>query len=376
MKSIASPCILSSHPNQNDVFNTPNITLQLTCLTVSLRCDFSVLNCFNYTDKKRVSGLAIIDIFNGDADGICALTQLRNATPVDSKLVTGVKRDIQLMDQIEAQAGDSITVLDVSLDKNRDGLNAALEAGAEVFYVDHHFAGGIPESDQLTTIINTAADVCTSILVNGHLKGQFVEWAVTGAFGDNLKDSARALAQPLGLSEQELNRLENLGIYINYNGYGSNLEDLHFTPEDLYRQVSPYGSPFDFMNENRQSFEKLENGYRSDMASAANLEAEFVTDRVAAFILPNKPWARRVSGVYSNDLANATPTRAHAVFTEKANGNYLISVRAPLDNKVGADELCRSFPTGGGRAAAAGINDLPADQLDHFMGQFSQFYNR
>ena len=322
------------------------------------------------------SNLAIIDIFNGDADGICALTQLRNAVPAVSKLVTGVKRDIQLMDQIEANAGDSITVLDVSLDKNRDGLNAALKAGANVFYCDHHYAGDIPKSDQLTTLINTAADVCTSLLINGHLKGRYVEWAITGAFGDNLKDSARRLAQPLGLSEQLLNRLESLGIYINYNGYGSNLEDLHFTPEDLYRQVSPYSSPFDFMNENRQSFEKLENGYRSDMASAANLSAEFVTASVAAFILPDQPWSRRVSGVYSNDLANATPDRAHAVLTEKTNGNYLISVRAPLENKIGADELCRSIPTGGGRAAAAGINDLPADQLNQFIDQFSEFYNR
>ena len=333
-----------------------------------------MLNC--HRKFHGGSNLAIIDIFNGDADGICALTQLRNAVPAVSKLVTGVKRDIQLMDQIEANAGDSITVLDVSLDKNRDGLSAALKAGANVFYCDHHYAGDIPKSDQLTTLINTAADVCTSLLINGHLKGRYVEWAITGAFGDNLKDSARRLAQPLGLSEQLLNRLESLGIYINYNGYGSNLEDLHFTPEDLYRQVSPYSSPFDFMNENRQSFEKLENGYRSDMASAANLSAEFVTASVAAFILPDQPWSRRVSGVYSNDLANATPDRAHAVLTEKTNGNYLISVRAPLENKIGADELCRSFPTGGGRAAAAGINDLPADQLNQFIDQFSEFYNR
>jgi len=35
-----------------------------------------------------------IDVFNGDADGICALHQLRLAEPVESTLVTGVKRDI------------------------------------------------------------------------------------------------------------------------------------------------------------------------------------------------------------------------------------------------------------------------------------------
>ncbi len=37
------------------------------------------------------------DIFNGDADGICALLQLRKAEPRDAQLVTGVKRDINLL---------------------------------------------------------------------------------------------------------------------------------------------------------------------------------------------------------------------------------------------------------------------------------------
>lgn len=318
--------------------------------------------------------MAVIDIFNGDADGICALVQLRNANPLVSTLVTGVKRDIQLMDKIDPQADDIITVLDVSLDKNRLGLEKALAVGATVFYVDHHFSGDIPESKQLTAIINPASDVCTSILVNHHLKGQFVEWAICGAFGDNLKKSANVLAKPLSLSAQQLEQLENLGIYINYNGYGSSLEDLHFTPEDLYRQVVQHPSPFGFMSEGKENFEKLETGYHADMASAASVQPEFANEQVAAYILPNQPWARRVSGVYSNDLANAMPDRAHAVLTEKANGNYLISVRAPLTNKTGADELCRSFPTGGGRAAAAGVNDLPATDVAEFIDRFNGFF--
>lgn len=318
--------------------------------------------------------MAIIDIFNGDADGICALTQLRNAEPADSVLVTGVKRDIQLMDKIDAQAGDKITVLDVSLDKNRDGLQKALNAGADVFYVDHHFAGDIPDNELLKAVINPAADVCTSILINHHLKGQFVEWAICGAFGDNLKKSAGVLAKPLDLSESELTTLEDLGIYINYNGYGSSLEDLHFSPEELYRKVSVHASPFGFINDGREHFEKLENGYKADMASAEALQPEFSNDAAAVFMLPNQAWARRVSGVYSNDLANASPARAHAVLTEKSNGNYLVSIRAPLDNKTGADEFCRSFPTGGGRAAAAGINDLAGETLADFIDRFNQFF--
>lgn len=314
------------------------------------------------------------DVFNGDADGICALTQLRNAEPRDAELVTGVKRDINLLDRVEASAGSRVTVLDVSLDKNRAGLERVLAAGAEVFYCDHHFAGDIPEGERLLAVINTAPDVCTSILVNEHLGGAFREWAVVGAFGDNLQDSARRIARPLALDEARLGQLENLGIYINYNGYGSKLADLHFAPADLYRLVSAYASPFDFMRDGREHFGKLEHGYQQDMASAESLAPEYRDSAVAVFIMPDEAWARRVSGVYSNDLANNDPARAHAVLTAKANGCYLVSVRAPLDNKTGADELCMKFPTGGGRKAAAGVNDLPGNMLREFIDTFAAFY--
>ncbi len=315
------------------------------------------------------------DVFNGDADGICALVQLRNAEPRDSRLVTGVKRDINLLDRVEAGEGDRITVLDVSMDKNKEALLRVLEAGAEVFYSDHHVAGDIPSSKNLQALINTAPDVCTSILVNGHLKSAFLRWAVVGAFGDNLFASAESLAKPLALDADELQSLKNLGTYINYNGYGSSLKDLHFEPADLYCRVAPYADPLAFMSDAREDFEKLETGYQSDMGAAQSLQPEQATDATAVFVLPNEPWARRVSGVYSNDLANGHPGRGHAVLTVKANGNYLVSVRAPLENKTGADELCMKFPTGGGRKAAAGINDLPSDMLAQFVDEFSAFYS-
>ncbi len=318
--------------------------------------------------------MAYIDIFNGDADGICALTQLRNAKPLLSTLITGVKRDITLVEKAEVAEGDRMTVLDVSFDKNREGVVEALEAGAEIFYVDHHFAGDIPVSDRLTTIIDTDPNVCTSLLVNGHLRGKYVEWAVAGAFGDNLKASARTLAEPLGLSEERLTLLETLGIYINYNGYGSSLADLHFAPAELFELVRPFPTPFAFVEQVPEAFEKLESGYRNDMASAASVTPVRVSEKTAVFILPDEPWARRVSGVYSNDLANTSPWRAHAVLTERPDGTYLVSVRAPLENKQGADELCRQFPNGGGRAAAAGINALSGDQLNAFIDALETQY--
>lgn len=320
--------------------------------------------------------MANFDVFNGDADGICALLQLRLAQPQVSELITGVKRDISLLKQVKAQAGDQICVLDVSLDKNRDALAQALEAKAQVMYIDHHFAGDIPVDENLNAIINTDANVCTSLLVNGQLKGQFLAWAVVGAFGDNLKNSAKIAAKPLNLSETELEQLENLGIYINYNGYGSDLADLHFTPKDLYLKLSKYADPLAFINEDKASFEKLEQGYINDMAAAQALKADSEDDIAAVFTLPNEAWARRVSGVYSNDLANAHPDRAHGVLTDKGDGTYLVSVRAPLNNKTGADEICRQFETGGGRAAAAGINTLPADQVERFIDTLRGFYSK
>lgn len=316
------------------------------------------------------------DVFNGDADGICALTQLRLAEPRNATLVTGVKRDIDLLEQVAAQSGDRITVLDVAMEKNIEALQRNLAAGADVFYVDHHQPGDIPEHPHLQAIINEAPDVCTSVLVNGHLRGRFAAWAVVGAFGDNLKTTAFTLAKTLTYNADELALLEELGTYINYNGYGEQLDDLHFRPADLFRLVSPYANPLDFIRgEGRQHFEKLQAGYRDDMGAAAALQPLAATERTAVFVLPNAPWARRVSGVYSNDLVNQFPGRAHAVISEKSNGNYLISVRAPLNNKVGAADLCKQFPTGGGRAAAAGINDLPRDQFDKFVSTFSAFYS-
>lgn len=315
-----------------------------------------------------------IDVFNGDADGICALTQLRNRDRVASTLVTGVKRDIELLATVRAEPGDVITVLDISMDKNKDALVRVLAEGASVLYVDHHFAGEIPEHPKLTAVINEASDVCTSVLVNTRLEGAFVEWAVAGAFGDNLDRVATSLARPLALTEARLETLKKLGTYINYNGYGPTEDDLYFRPRALFEITREFASPFDLVAARADVFEKLETGYHEDMRKATTLAPAHATERVAVFILPDEAWARRVSGVYGNDLANGTPSRAHAVLSPHPEGGFVVSVRAPLTNKKGADVLCRSFPTGGGRAAAAGINKLPESDVDRFVEAFAAQY--
>jgi hypothetical protein len=314
------------------------------------------------------------DVFNGDADGICALIQLRLAQPLESTLITGIKRDIQLLDKVGVNPGDSLTVLDISFEKNSRRVAEILNAGATIFYVDHHLAGEIPNHPGLQAIIDTDSAACTSLLVNQHLQGKYPLWAVTAAFGDNLNTSAEKLASTLDLQSSELERLKNLGIYINYNGYGSSIADLHFAPDALYQEMVHYASPFDFISDNHDAFEKLEDGYQQDMASAENIKPEHQNNAVAVFILPDVAWARRVSGVYGNHLANLNPTKAHAVLSYNKDGGFLISVRAPLKNKVGADEFCSGFATGGGRKSAAGINHLPKGQLGEFVDKFDAFY--
>ena len=180
------------------------------------------------------------------------------------------------------------------------------------------------------------------------------------------------MAKNLDLSAEQLLQLENLGIYINYNGYGSDIADLHFAPADLYRLAAEYANPLDFIEDGSEYFQRLETGYHQDLSSARAVQALAADSAIAVYELPDAPWARRVSGVYSNDLTNQNPDRAHAVLTAKSNGHYLVSVRAPLNNKQGASALCRQFPTGGGREAAAGINDLPADMLESFINALRQ----
>ena len=316
--------------------------------------------------------MATYDLFNGDADGICALIQLRLAEPKDSILVTGIKRDIKLLSKIDAKAGDEVTVLDVSMAKNTDALNRILDAGATVFYADHHQAGDIPEYENLSAHINTASNTCTALIINAFLKGAYKEWAIAAAFGDNITSVAEAMCAKAGYTPVQIEQLRKLGVCMNYNGYGADLEDLFYHPADLYRIAVQYTSPFDFIAEETEVFDTLVTGYDEDMAKALAVKPSHVSEKAAMFILPNKKWARRVSGVVGNELANQFPNRAHAILTERdemaedADGSkeksYQVSIRAPKNNPLGADEIANNFG-GGGRKGAAGIDVIISNRL-------------
>lgn len=317
--------------------------------------------------------MAFYDIFNGDADGICALHQLRLAEPRASELITGTKREIRLVERSPAAPGDDLTVLDLSFDANRAAVERALEHGARIRYFDHHYAGDIPAHAALEAHIDTAADICTSLIVDRVLDGRHRAWAVVAAFGDNLERAALRAAAHLACSSDALARLKELGESVNYNAYGDCVEDLHYSPADLYRTLSRYADPFDFIA-GEPVFDVLRQGMADDLYRAAETRTQALSERAAVVVLPDEPWSRRVAGVLGNRLAQEHRERAHAVLTARGDA-FRVSVRAPLARAAGADRLCRQFETGGGRAAAAGIDRLPQADFERFVRAFAAAFD-
>ncbi|WP_455731252.1 acetyltransferase, partial [Burkholderia stabilis] len=238
--------------------------------------------------------------FNGDADGLCALQQLRLAEGVRGTLVTGVKRDIKLLERIDARAGDVVTVLDVSHDQNRDACARLLRDGVTVRYFDHHFAGELPDDPRFDAHIDTSADVCTSALVNRYLGGRHVRWAIAAAFGDELPALGDALAREHGVDDAERRTLAELGLYLNYNAYGECVGDLHFDPAALADAMLPCVDPLDFVR-GTAVFAALRDGYRNDMALACALAPLREVPGATLVRMPDHPWARRATGMLANE---------------------------------------------------------------------------
>jgi len=312
------------------------------------------------------------DIFNGDADGICALQQLRLEEPRATTLVTGVKRDVRLLDRVSAAAGDELTVLDISLKANAGGVARLLGAGARLRYFDHHAPGEIPRHANLKAFIDVAPDTCTSLIVDRYLNGRQRLWAVVAAFGDNLAGPAQRAAADLDLDAADLQRLRELGECINYNAYGETIDDLHYPPAELYETLRHYRDPRDFI-EGEPVFEVLKNALADDFDRARAIAPKMATENAALIILPDAAWSRRIHGLIANQLARRHPRRAHAVLVSES-GRYTVSVRAPLDKPYGADALCLKFETGGGRQAAAGINRLSEADYARFVAEFTQAF--
>jgi hypothetical protein len=310
--------------------------------------------------------------FNGDADGVCALQQLRLSEPGDATLVTGVKRDISLLERVDAVAGDEVTVLDISLDRNRTALLRLLASGALVRYFDHHYAGELPEHPRFEAHIEETGDVCTSVLVDRYLDGRHRGWAIVAAFGDGLPKVAAAMAGSVGLSARTTATLEKLGIGLNYNAYGDSISDLHIDPAELAREMRPFEEPQDFVRDS-PTFARLASGYDEDMRKARALMPTRQVPGATTLVLPGEPWARRAIGVLANELTQAQPECAIAILSP-VRGGFVVSVRVPAGRSVSADEFCREFETGGGRKLAAGIDRLQDTDIDSFFERFEARY--
>lgn len=310
-----------------------------------------------------------IDVCNGDADGLCALVQWRLHTPQLAQLITGLKRDIELLQHVQAMPGDQVLVCDLSLQRNRQPLLRLLAAGVAVRYFDHHTPGKIPRHPLLETHIEVSSATCTSLLVDQYLGGQFRAWALVGAFGDSLVQTARNLAQALGLTTQDCQRLQSLGESINYNAYGDTEQDVYIPPAQLYPLLLRYRDPLMFLDHEPIGGE-LNARRQADLQQAQTLSPVQPSPQTRLYFLPPAPWSRRVMGCLGNALAQAEPACAHALLRASATGDWVVSVRAPLNAPAGAAALCRLFG-GDGRAAAGGIDHLPSAQLASFMAAFS-----
>ena len=309
------------------------------------------------------------DVCNGDADGLFALRQLRLADPVESIVVTGIKRDIALLGRVPAVAGDRVTVLDVALERNREALDRLLASDIAVTWYDHHAPGPIPAHPRLAAHIDTDPETCTSILVDAHCHGRFRAWAVAAAYGDNLPRAAERLADTLALAPAARAQLRMLGEAVNYNAYGDSEADVRIHPAALYRWLARYADPFD-ATANASIVRELDALRRDDLRHAREMPPRLSDDRCLAVVLPDAAWSRRVLGPFANELALRDPQRAHAVLKRLPGGGYAVSVRAPCVAPRGAVELAREFG-GGGRAAAAGIDRLPEEELPRFFARLA-----
>ena len=164
-----------------------------------------------------------------------------------------------------------------------------------------------------------------------------------------------------------------LGDALAYNAYGDTEDDLIIHPAALYRRVSRYDDPFRFIRADT-IVARISTVRQADLSQALALSPDRALARATIYTLPDAAWSRRVRGAFGNHLANRDPGLAHAILTPNAQDGYTVSVRAPLAAPAGADALCRQFATGGGRAAAAGINHLPREMLPEFVRRLDQAF--
>lgn len=327
------------------------------------------------------------DVFNGDADGICALHQLRLAEPRPAILITGAKRQISLLARVRetlAAAGSTpvrprrVTVLDIAIERNRAALDALLADGARVEWFDHHEPGPLPVDAALTAHIDTDPQVCTSILVDRQLGGRFRRWAICAAYGDGMASAAESLAGRLGreqsLSIAELDQLRVIGEAINYNAYAADTGTALLDSVGLYRRLAGVVDPLTLADwplivaltrmSVRDLGEALKGGPILDLPTGA------------AWLLPPTLPARRARGLVAQHLKAQSQQRTVMIVAPDGKGHVDISIRCPAGAPRPASAFARRYDGGGGRATAAGIDRLPITALEDLLADFEGWLGR
>lgn len=316
--------------------------------------------------------------FNGDADGLCAqhIYALERGKP--ELRVTGWKRDIRLLARVPVRSPSRIRVFDISLDQNRDALPALLAAdGIDIEWYDHHEPGAPPAHPRLALHVNQAPGLCTAAIVDAALGRRHRAWAALAAFGDNLPAAAAGLLRDAGFDTGLWARLEAAGRLLNYNAYGERPGDVLFEPADLAARMAPFASALDFADE-ASLFGPLQAQLDADRERFRGLRQLVDAPGAKAFLVPDEPWARRYGATWANERVLAHPAEALAILHALSDGAYLVSIRSAREAgsaKRPASDLAREFPTGGGRALAAGINRLAPEDFDRFLARFIAYFS-
>jgi hypothetical protein len=318
-------------------------------------------------------------VFNGDADGIISqhLAKISGVEPAIR--VTGLKRDLKLLARLPASLASApleLHVFDINLRDNLPDLLRLLENPATtVRWHDHHEPGEIPESPRFKPRIVTARGTCTALLVHADSPAADPRWAAMAAFGDNIPEAAEALLRPLGLHPIEVRELCEAGELVNYNAYGEDENDVLFQPLEVAERMAPFAKADDFIRRSGL-IQPLRDQFRDDMEKMGAFSADEARPGASLYRLPDAAWARRLGSTFANRAALADPGRAIAALHPLRGGSFQVSIRAPRGraDAAAASALASEFPSGGGRALAAGINRLEAADVDRFARRFFEVY--
>lgn len=326
-------------------------------------------------ERARGEGFTAF-VFNGDADGLVGQHILGLELGAPDLRVTGLKRDIRLLHRLPPMESGHVHAIDISLRQNLEALPALLSQGnVKVTWYDHHDPGEPAAHPNLTLHVNQAPDTCTGAIVNAVCGHRHPLWAAMAAFGDGLPATGMALLAAGGADEESAKAIREAGILLNYNAYGESADDVLYVPADLALRMEPFASAPEFARE-ADCIRPLAERFAEDGERFHSLPPLLEEGSARIILVPDEAWGRRYAATWANERILSRPHEALAMIHPRKEGGYLVSIRASRGKqaKASAADLAGEFPTGGGRKLAAGINDLPADQLGRFVARFREFF--